>query len=186
MTVLSLCMLFGAALSALADLSTDRIPNMLCASLLCSSFALRVLFPAFSVVLAADGGSVSSAGHFPQALAHFPGYYLLPLQAGGSGLLSALGGAAVPLLLYPFFRLHLIGAGDIKLLAALGSFLSPSRSLRFLFLSFLIGSVFSLCTLLRHFLPFGKRGEISHKIHFSVPIFTAVLILTGGDLLCAL
>ena len=152
MFLLSQCMLFGAAVSVLTDLSSDRIPNVICASLLCTSFALRGAHP--------------------------------------SETLSWLGGACTALLLYPFFKCRLIGAGDIKLLMALGSFLTPSGALRLLFLSFLSGAVISvLRLLLLHFrslrsIPAAASRSFSRRIHFSVPVFAAVLLMTGGDLLC--
>ena len=103
------------------------------------------------------------------------------LTAGGPApspeiFMSFLGGAAVPLLLFPVFRLRMIGAGDIKLLMALGSCLTPSGSLTLVFLSFLAGGLIAVVRIL----CFPERRQI----RFAVPVFSAVLILTGGSYLC--
>ena len=73
---------------------------------------------------------------------------------------------------------------------ALGSFLTPSRSLNLLFLSFLAGAVLSVFRLfLLHFragrTPPSAPGLALRSVHFSVPVFAAAVLMTGGDLLCA-
>ncbi len=171
MSVLSHCMLFGAAFCVLSDLSSEKIPNILCASLLGTSAVMRALAPPAALLL--ENAPLPSVG----------GSFL-------SGSLSWLCGAAVPLLLFPAFRFRLIGAGDIKLLMALGSFLTPSRSLNLLFLSFLAGAVLSVFRLfLLHFragrTPPSAPGPALRSVHFSVPVFAAAVLMTGGDLLCA-
>ena len=181
MTVLSHCMLFGAAVSALSDLSTDRIPNIVCISLLSTSWILRAFYP-FAAALPGEILS-GTAGSVPADLSALS-FFTPSGRAFAAGVLSWAGGAAVPLLLYPLFQFRLLGAGDIKLLMALGSFLSPSASLKLLCLSFLSGALFLLLLLLRQCLLRGRRIHFSDKIHFSVPVLAAVLLLTGGELFC--
>jgi len=181
MTVLSHCMLFGAAVSALSDLSTDRIPNIVCVSLLGTSWVLRAFYP-FAAAL--PGGILTGTAGSVPAVSSVLSVFAPSGQAFVAGTLSWAGGAAVPLLLYPLFQFRLLGAGDIKLLMSLGSFLRPSASWKLLCLSFLAGALFSLLRLLLRCLLCGKRFRFSDKIHFSVPVFAAVLLLTGGELFC--
>lgn len=124
---------------------------------------------------------------------------------GMSGVISFLGGAAVPfLLLYPAFRLRLIGAGDIKLLMAIGSLSGPYFALRLLFRSLLAGAALAAVLLLIRAVKSRRSGHTASdrpdppesapsenaaarrrlsniraagklQVHFAVPVFAAVL-----------
>ncbi len=130
-------------------------------------------------------------------------------RVGWGGVLFFLCGAGFPLLLlFSLFHCRMLGAGDIKLFSVLGGFFGPWSILRVIFCSFLIGAVISCALLLsrgilpqrlKYFvsylrmfsltaflnlnsaaLPYRKEGFGPESIHFSIPIFLAVLLKTGG------
>ena len=156
------------SLSALlSDLKRGRIPNALTGSFLVLSVILRLV-----------------SGSLP-------------------GLLELLAGLFVPLLLlFPAFRFGMLGAGDVKLLSVLGSFLSGTGALLLVFFSLLAGSVQAAARLTRQHLwkarfsyffryvretavsgrirRYRRDGAHAENIHFALPVFLAVLLMTGG------
>ena len=119
---------------------------------------------------------------------------------GPMGILSFLGGIAVPFVLsYALFLFRMIGAGDIKLFMALGSVAGYPRNLRIMLWSVICGAVISVCIMwrrtgfrprlmylaayVRDFIrtgvrkPYRKEGGGAENFHFTVAIFAAVLII---------
>ncbi|MBS6193963.1 MAG: prepilin peptidase [Clostridiales bacterium] len=116
---------------------------------------------------------------------------------------GALTGTAVPLfILFPLFLGKMIGTGDIKVFAVLGCAMGAGKILQCMILAFLLGAVISLpvlifrCNIRERFAYFftylnqvfttktfpaylapGKRPE---NIHFTIPIFGSVLLLSLG------
>jgi prepilin peptidase CpaA len=71
--------------------------------------------------------------------------------AGATGVLAALGGAAIGFGIFlPFYLLHGMGAGDVKLMAGVGAYLGMHGVLLAAGLSLGIGSVIGLVLLLVH------------------------------------
>ncbi len=127
---------------------------------------------------------------------------------GGSGLLKAAMGAAIPLILCGWlFALAMLGAGDLKLLMAVGVYTGPVGMLEVLFLALISGAVLSLAKILkygifrermRYFFNYvqqmisGRREpymdmaypQKSEKwtIHFAVPVFMAVVIFLAVNM----
>lgn len=131
------------------------------------------------------------------------------IRLGPGGLFFFLTGAGAPILcLFPLFRCRMLGAGDIKLFSVLGGFFGVFTIFRCMICSFLIGAVFSAVLLikrgilpqrLKYFLSYFQTFSIFHFlnvtadyppyhektfgpecIHFSIPIFLAVLLKLGG------
>ena len=122
----------------------------------------------------------------------------------GTGLAYRIArGAVLPvLLLAALFLPRMIGAGDIKLLSALGGMMGPAAVVKCIGISFFCGAVLGAAILidtgtlflrLRHFadyfrtfiktktvVPYYQRGERLENIHFSVPVFMAVMLHMGG------
>ncbi|MDQ6673304.1 MAG: prepilin peptidase [Chloroflexota bacterium] len=72
------------------------------------------------------------------------------VMGGASGLLVALGGAALGLcLLLPFYVIHAMGAGDVKLLTALGALLGPHALVSVAIYTALAGGAIALVLLAR-------------------------------------
>ncbi|WP_051869645.1 A24 family peptidase [Kineothrix alysoides] len=64
---------------------------------------------------------------------------------GFEGFIKALVSMTIPIfLLYPLFMIGVIGAGDVKLLSVMGSFFTVREIFICVFISFLLGAVFSL------------------------------------------
>lgn len=125
------------------------------------------------------------------------------LQPFSGGLLRYLGGALLPvLLLYILFYYRMMGAGDIKLLSVLGGMLGIRSSIFLLICSFLAGGILAAVVLtvtgawarrFRFFVRYVKnyratgirvpyRPKASRRayLHFSLPVFAAVLLWKGG------
>lgn len=119
---------------------------------------------------------------------------------GAIGILSFLGGIAVPFVLsYALFLFRMIGAGDIKLLMALGSVAGYPRNLKIMLWSVICGAVISvfimwrrtgfmprlsyLISYVRDFVrtgvrkPYRKEGGGAENFHFTVAISAAVLVI---------
>jgi len=119
---------------------------------------------------------------------------------GAIGILSFLGGIAVPFVLsYALFLFRMIGAGDIKLLMALGSVAGYPRNLKIMLWSVIWGAVISvfimwrrtgfmprlsyLISYVRDFVrtgvrkPYRKEGGGAENFHFTVAISAAVLVI---------
>lgn len=120
-----------------------------------------------------------------------------------TGVIQGILGCIVPLvLLFPLFLGRMLGAGDIKLLASLGMLMGFPAILFCLGWALIFGAALSfailifcgdfLCRLqyflfyVRKFLQTGKadayrkEGKQVENFHFTVPIFMAVLLYTGG------
>ncbi len=125
------------------------------------------------------------------------------VQNGFFGLLFSLKNFFLPILiLFPLFLFHAMGAGDLKLLGTLGIFLDLSGIFSLIAFSFFIGALIS-CLLflsptyfierisyffsyvsdtffLKQIQPYMKSENCPEQFHFTVPIFLATLLLTGG------
>ncbi|MCH1981116.1 prepilin peptidase [Ruminococcus sp. OA3] len=120
-----------------------------------------------------------------------------------SGICDFAAGAAVPILLLAgLFMFRMLGPGDIKLFSALGGVMGVLPIVRCMICSFLIGAVLSAAVILlcgnagerlRYFTayisqcckekrihPYYRTGRRMENIHFSVPVFLAVVLYTGG------
>lgn len=120
-----------------------------------------------------------------------------------SGILYFAAGAAAPvILLAGLFVFRMLGPGDIKLFSALGGVMGTVSVIRCIICSFLIGAVLSAAVILlcgnakerlRYFTeylsqcrkkqaiyPYYRAGRRIENIHFSVPVFLAVILYTGG------
>lgn len=131
------------------------------------------------------------------------GFIYQVLTAGWKGVGSWLLGAMLPAAaLAPLFFFRMTGAGDIKLLSALGGMMGPQTVLKCILVSFVAGAFISAAILLetgsliirlRHLagyfqkmfqsktvVPYYQRGKRLENIHFSVPVFMAVMLHIGG------
>lgn len=120
-----------------------------------------------------------------------------------SGIWEFAAGAAVPIILLAgLFALRMLGPGDIKLFSALGGVMGVAPIIRCIICSFLIGAVLSAAVILlcknakerlRYFTaylsqcfkektiyPYYRTGRRIENIHFSVPVFLAVVLYMGG------
>jgi prepilin peptidase CpaA len=119
---------------------------------------------------------------------------------GPMGILSFLGGIAVPFILsYALFLFRMIGAGDIKLFMALGAVAGFPLNVRIMLWSVICGGIISVCIMwrrtgfmprlsylisyVRDFIrtgvrkPYRKEGGGAENFHFTVAIFASVLVL---------
>lgn len=126
---------------------------------------------------------------------------------GSKGFLLWFLGGLLPLaLLLPLFHFRMIGAGDIKLLSALGGMLGTVKITKCILYSFILGAIISigvfficgnfkermlyLMTYVKAYMEKGedkpyskveKGGKMRmEQIHFTVPIFLALLLILGG------
>lgn len=120
-----------------------------------------------------------------------------------TGVMQGILGGLIPMvILFPLFLGRMLGAGDIKLLAALGVIMGYPAILFCLWWALFFGAVISLAILvfcgdfsdrIRYFLfyfkkflqtgkaeAYAKKGKRTENFHFTVPIFMAVLLYTGG------
>lgn len=116
-----------------------------------------------------------------------------------------LAGTMIPfVVLFPLFLCKMLGTGDIKVFAVLGSVMGVQWGLACMILTFLIGAVISVPVLIfrcsakerflyflkylnhvfisKSFPPYLTPGRAPENIHFTIPIFCSVLLLTikGG------
>ena len=128
-------------------------------------------------------------------------YQVYYYQLSGAGYF--LIGCLLPIVvLYLLFWFRMLGAGDIKLLSVLGGFIGPAAVFKCIGLSLLFGAILSLAILIlcgnflprlryftdyfKHFfktkkaVPYMIRGNRMEHIHFSIPVFMAVLLYVGG------
>lgn len=107
------------------------------------------------------------------------------LYDGLYGIYMSLVGMILPIIvLFGFFALGIMGAGDIKLFAALGAFIHL-EIWKILLLSFAVMIPIGIGAMI-----FGKKEKIKvanrifnlTKIHYSVPIFIAVVGYTIGGI----
>jgi len=134
--------------------------------------------------------------------------WCLSRHGNGGFFVWMLGGILPIALLLPIFHFRMIGAGDIKLLSALGGMLGAVKITKCILASFLLGSlisigVFFICgnfkNRITYFMSYvkayiekgdlypytkvGERGGMQmEQIHFTVPIFLALLLTLGGFL----
>ena len=103
-------------------------------------------------------------------------------QPPGKRILQAL---FVIVFFFPFYWLRALGAGDIKCIAMTTLYLTADQLLSTVLYTFLTAAVVSVLKMIR--MKFQKKEIKSLRcltIHLAFPIFTGVLISTGGDLLC--
>lgn len=131
------------------------------------------------------------------------GFILALMSHSISGILNFFFGILFPLFsLLPLFYFHMIGGGDIKLLSALGSILGCPKTIGLLILSFLTGAILSIAFLIfcgnlkeriSYFISYfsgyrtkrvrenyRKKGPRPENYHFTVPIFTGIILFVGG------
>lgn len=124
---------------------------------------------------------------------------------GLAGIMNLIFGMTLPLaVLFPLFLGKMLGTGDIKVFAVLGSMMGARWILVCMAWSFIIGAVIAVpvlvfrCnvkerfayffTYLNHVLatktfpPYLAPGKRPENIHFTIPIFCSVLLLSikGG------
>ena len=118
---------------------------------------------------------------------------------------GVLAGTVIPfLVLFPLFVCKMLGTGDIKVFAVLGSVMGVRWGITCIVLSFFIGAFLSIPVLIfrcngkerflyffnylnhifksKSFPPYLAPGRNPENIHFTIPIFCSVLLLTikGG------
>lgn len=131
------------------------------------------------------------------------GFFYQSVTNGWHGVLQFFAGAVLPVVtLFLLFTFRMLGAGDIKLLSVLGGIMGPGSIFQCILYSFIIGAVISAAVLtatgmlyqrLRYFaeyfqrifvtrsvISYRKSGKQFEHIHFSVPVFLAVILHTGG------
>jgi prepilin peptidase CpaA len=131
------------------------------------------------------------------------GFIYRILTKGWEGFCFYLAGAALPFaVMAGLFIFRMTGAGDIKLLSALGGVMGPTAIFKCILVSFFAGAILSAAILaetgslkirLRYFagyfqniyfrktiVPYCQRGKRLENIHFSVPVFMAVMLHIGG------
>lgn len=127
---------------------------------------------------------------------------------GPEGIIKALVSMTIPfMILYPLFMIGGLGAGDIKLLSVMGCFFTAKEIFACVFISFLIGAVFSLLKMAaeRNFLQRmeyllsyvcdvfrnrewklyeeevqDRKEKNKGKIHFAFPVLLGVMLIKGG------
>lgn len=123
----------------------------------------------------------------------------------GADILEGIAGMLLPIvILFPLFLGKMLGTGDIKVFAVLGSVMGCRQILICMMGSFLIGAVIAVPVLLfrcsvkerfayfftylshvlttKTFPPYLAPGKHPENIHFTIPIFCSVLLLSikGG------
>lgn len=100
---------------------------------------------------------------FPMVLG---GLLFAAITGGGSGLLWALGGAAVGLaLLLPLYAIGGMGAGDVKLLAGVGAWVGPMITLWAFAVSAVVGGLMAIVMVawsgnfVKHWVQFQAIGH---------------------------
>lgn len=127
-------------------------------------------------------------------------------QAGAQGMEGiwiCLTGSILPIaLLFILFLFRMLGPGDIKLFSVIGGFVGPVVISKCIVLSFVFGAFLSIGFILvcgnfvarllyftnyinqvktmKKALPYYVPGRRMENIHFSIPIFMAVLMHVGG------
>lgn len=122
---------------------------------------------------------------------------------GSAGVLYFLPGFLLPILCFlPLFHFRMIGGGDVKLLSVLGGILGYPKFSGLLLFSFLAGGILSVAFLIStgslkerisyffnyfyEYLKTGieenyrKKGMEPDNFHFTVPIFTGIILFIGG------
>lgn len=108
----------------------------------------------------------------------FFGFVLRFLGQGSTGILIFLINISIPvILLYLLFQLHALGAGDIKLFSVIGAYVSTKELLEIMVVSFFAGAVIGAGKIIYEHFILGKAGGKLTKIHFSIPILIAYLLI---------
>lgn len=122
-------------------------------------------------------------------------------------MLRSLTGMLIPFaVLFPLFLCKMLGTGDIKVFVVLGSVMGVRWAIKCIGWSFLIGAVMAVpllfyrCDVKERFLyfftylnhifvtktfpPYLAPGRNPENIHFTIPIFCSVILLTmrGGSI----
>ena len=88
--------------------------------------------------------------------------------AGGSGLLTSIGGAAVGMSIFlPFYLLHGMSAGDVKLIGTVGAFLGPHNAMLAAGFSLVAGGILALVILLTR----GGLGDLVKRYWSTLKCF---------------
>ena len=131
------------------------------------------------------------------------GLFFWIFHTGPGGILDFLSGFLFPLIcLLPLHYFGMLGGGDIKLLSVLGGILGYPAVVKLLFFTFLTGGILSLAFLIlcgnlkeriSYFISYfsgyrtkrvrenyRKKGPRPENYHFTVPIFTGIILFVGG------
>lgn len=137
------------------------------------------------------------------ALSMVTGFVFWIFSHGSAGVLYFLPGFLLPIFCFlPLFHFRMIGGGDVKLLSVLGGILGYPKVLGLLLFSFLTGGILSAAFLIStgnlkerisyffhyfyEYLKTGneknyrKKGMEPENFHFTVPIFTGIILFIGG------
>lgn len=102
------------------------------------------------------------------------------LGDGYAGILYAILNSMIPVvLLILLFQMHALGAGDIKLFSVTGSFLTTEQLMHVMAVSFVIAAVLGMGKVLYLFCAQGGKKEKWTKMHFSIAIMAAVVVVGG-------
>lgn len=97
---------------------------------------------------------------------------------GGIGILVYIVNISIPvILLYLLFQTHVLGAGDIKLFSVAGAFISTEQLIQLIWVSFCVGAVLGILKILYRRVTAKKNAGQWTKIHFSVPILAAYVMV---------
>lgn len=108
----------------------------------------------------------------------FFGFVLRFLGQDSTGILIFLINISIPvILLYLLFQLHALGAGDIKLFSVIGAYVSTKELLEIMVVSFFAGAVIGAGKIIYERFILGKASGKLTKIHFSIPILIAYLLI---------
>ena len=131
------------------------------------------------------------------------GFVFWTLSHGSAGILYFLPGFLLPIFCFlPLFHFRMIGGGDVKLLSVLGGILGYPKVLGLLLFSFRTGGILSIAFLIstgslkerisyffNYFYEYSKtgieknyrkKGMEAENFHFTVPIFTGIILFIGG------
>lgn len=108
------------------------------------------------------------------------GFIFRILGDGYTGILYAVLNSMIPVvLLILLFQMHALGAGDIKLFSVVGSFVTTERLLGVMVYSFVIAAALGMGKVLYLCCAGGGKKEKWTKIHFSVAILLAFVVVSG-------
>ncbi len=111
----------------------------------------------------------------------FWGFVIRLMRDGPVGIPLYVLNVLLPVvLLILLFQLHVLGAGDIKLFSVTGSFLTTGQLMRVIAFSFLIAAVVGTGMVMQIRCVEKKVQHKYTKMHFSIPIILAVVLVSGG------
>ncbi len=163
----------------------------------------RILAFCFAAVSAAMDLEKEKISNWWIGISWLTGFAWHTFSRHGEGVLFFLSGSAIPVIaLFLLFALHMLGAGDVKLLSCLGGIMGSTDIWTCIFISFFIGSLFSIAILsicgnifqrFQYFMNyigelFRKKERIPYRLpgmqqenfHFTIPILMSVMLYTGG------